>query len=330
VTASLQHIAELADGKGPVVRVLIIKAQGSTPREIGAAMIVEESSIAGTIGGGALEYDAIKHARKMLADDVGAIWRRDVKEYPLGPTLGQCCGGHVRLLFERFGEVERSHLTQLSISDALWIARPVKPGGAAVSLSDWKSAASAPPCLAGVAPPTSKKAVLQVKDTETNEEWVLERPAQQRLPIYLYGAGHVAREVVRVFAGIDVSIVWVDTDESRFPSRVPQHATRMIATAPHSAVAYAPNDAFHVVMTCSHPADLEVCHAVLNRGAFRYLGLIGSLTKRERFLRRLRQSGISDDALSRLVCPIGAGGPAGKAPGIIAIALASEILRLAE
>jgi xanthine dehydrogenase accessory factor len=117
---------------------------------------------------------------------------------------------------------------------------------------------------------------------------------------------------------------------SRFPAPIPPHAKRLVAAAPHSAVSYAPDDAFHAVMTYSHAMDLDICHAVLKRGAFRYLGLIGSQTKRERFVRRLRELGIEGSALSRLTCPIGAGGPSSKEPFVIAIAIAAEILRLRE
>jgi len=66
---------------------------------------------------------------------------------------------------------------------------------------------------------------------------------------------------------------------------------------------------------------------VLRRGDFAYLGLIGSATKRARFVARLRAAGIPEAALARLVCPIGAEGIPGKEPGVIALAAAAEIMR---
>lgn len=80
-----------------VVLVELAGVEGSSPREAGAAMSVSGDAIAGTIGGGQLEWRAIAHARKMLAEGV----EEDRLSIPLGPELGQCCGGRVELSFRR-------------------------------------------------------------------------------------------------------------------------------------------------------------------------------------------------------------------------------------
>ena len=90
----------------PAILVTVVDAVGSTPRERGAAMLVTTGASLGTIGGGALEYHAIDTARVMLARGE-ALRELDV---PLGPILGQCCGGRVRLLLER---AEARHVTGL-------------------------------------------------------------------------------------------------------------------------------------------------------------------------------------------------------------------------
>lgn len=79
------------------IRVTITKTTGSTPRETGTQMLVWKDRIEGTIGGGALEWDAIAEARLMLTEDRTTLTRR----IPLGPSLGQCCGGAVTLLWEK-------------------------------------------------------------------------------------------------------------------------------------------------------------------------------------------------------------------------------------
>ncbi len=329
----MQDIANHFHRDGPVVRVTIIDARGSTPREMGAAMMVSVETVAGTIGGGALEYDAIAHARMQLEKDADQAWQRDVKDYPLGPRLGQCCGGHVRLLFERYGVEEMAALTGAGCDEAFLIARPLSAGSAPIVITPTQDMSLAPGFV---------RALIQTQIDESNSEfqselvkgaggeWFTEPLYKKRLPIFLYGAGHVGREVVRVFEGLAAEITWIDTDENRFPEPVPNHVQRLAVAAPHEAVAYAPDDAFHIVMSYSHPLDLEICHAVLKRGSFQYLGLIGSMTKRGRFLNRLKKLGVKEADLSRLTCPIGAGGPASKDPAVIAISLAAEILRLAE
>ena len=71
-----------------VVRIVVAAIEGSAPREAGAAMLVAASGITGTIGGGQLEFEAIAHARTLLAQP-DAPWPRDLKTWPLGPSLGQ-------------------------------------------------------------------------------------------------------------------------------------------------------------------------------------------------------------------------------------------------
>jgi xanthine dehydrogenase accessory protein XdhC len=82
----------LATGE-PVARVTVIAAKGSTPREVGAFMLVSATQRDGTIGGGRLEFEAIAAARELLAGDRSTMRMA----LPLGPNLGQCCGGHVTL-----------------------------------------------------------------------------------------------------------------------------------------------------------------------------------------------------------------------------------------
>ena len=79
-------------------------------------------------------------------------------------------------------------------------------------------------------------------------------------------------------------------------------------------------------MTFSHAIDFDICQAVLARGDFAYAGVIASKTKRARFLRRLRDAGLSDYAVARLEAPIGLAELDGKEPTTIAISLAADFL----
>jgi xanthine dehydrogenase accessory factor len=83
----------------PAALVTVADARGSTPREPGARMLVGQDAAIGTIGGGRLEWDALSRAR-MLASDPTQPPRMTI-DVPLGPAIGQCCGGHVTLLLER-------------------------------------------------------------------------------------------------------------------------------------------------------------------------------------------------------------------------------------
>lgn len=97
----------LARGE-PAILVSVAEAYGSTPRERGALMLVAHGESAGTIGGGALEFHAIDVARAMLARGESA---REVA-LPLGPLLGQCCGGRVVLAFRQASAAEADGLAR--------------------------------------------------------------------------------------------------------------------------------------------------------------------------------------------------------------------------
>lgn len=82
---------------GAVIKVRVAQTKGSTPRGVGAEMLVWQDGQSGSIGGGVLEFEASNRARQMLADGVQKLRT----EQALGPELGQCCGGHVVLAFQQ-------------------------------------------------------------------------------------------------------------------------------------------------------------------------------------------------------------------------------------
>ncbi len=88
-----------------MIRVRVIQARGSTPRDAGAEMFVTADGVTGTIGGGQLEYMAIDRARQMLARNEA----RASMDIPLGPDIGQCCGGRVILQLDRQGPTPEDH-----------------------------------------------------------------------------------------------------------------------------------------------------------------------------------------------------------------------------
>jgi len=103
------------------IRVTVASVQGSAPREEGAAMLVRADGIAGTIGGGALEWEAMRIARQMLADGRAYAEQR----MALGPALGQCCGGAVVLRFEACAGLERGDGTAVWVWGAGHVGRAI-------------------------------------------------------------------------------------------------------------------------------------------------------------------------------------------------------------
>lgn len=93
----LADLRAALSARDPAIVVRVERAEGSTPREAGAAMLVTSAGVFGTVGGGALEMEGIAEARRMLA----AGEREGRLDIPLGPAIGQCCGGRVVLRLQR-------------------------------------------------------------------------------------------------------------------------------------------------------------------------------------------------------------------------------------
>ncbi|MEP7296860.1 MAG: xanthine dehydrogenase accessory protein XdhC [Burkholderiales bacterium] len=249
-----------------VVVVEVSDARGSAPREAGTRMLVTLRDTAGTVGGGHLELKAIEHARTMLRDRQLASHS---EHFPLGPALGQCCGGAVTLTYA----------------------------------------------------PLDAEALLR---------WPIDPP---RFHLQLYGAGHVGRAIARALVPQNVVVDWIDEREEEFPDHFhdhggpwPDHIRKVCVDAVEGEVRTAPPDAFYLVLTHQHDLDLRISEAILKRGDFGFFGLIGSKTKRQRFIHRFEQRGIAPAAIARMTCPIGVSGITGKEPEVIAAAVVAQLL----
>lgn len=280
---------------GRVVRVVVAAVEGSAPREPGAAMIVWPGGQAGTIGGGALEWEAAARAREMVADRVDRL--------PLGPALGQCCGGAVTLVSEIWDAARLA-----GVGDV--VAR--SPEGRAMPLAVARLLDRA-------------RARGEMPGVAWTGGWLVEPVAVPARALWVWGAGHVGRAIVAVMAPLPgLAITWTDVAQERFPATVPEGVRVQAEAELAGLVAQAPLDAEHLVLTFSHALDLALCHRLLVHG-FRACGLIGSASKWARFRSRLAALGHAPEAIARIRCPIGDPG-LGKHPQAIAISVAAAFL----
>lgn len=301
-----QALASVRRGE-PLAMVTVVGAQGSTPRETGARMLVWPDRFTGTVGGGSLERQGLDQARKLLGQ--GAR-RHALQDYPLGPLLGQCCGGHVRLLVER---VDGESLAWLETAAAMREAFTLEANFVRGALARAVGSTSNAP---GDSPRTPIDEVRRLSETI--------HPVAP--PLLIFGAGHVGQAVARAFEPLPFAMTWLASREDLRPEASGTRALIVEEAQLLASVAEAPANALFAIFTHSHDLDYRLTKAVLDRGDFRYLGLIGSQTKRRRFEGRLRDDGVSDDQLARLTCPIGIPTLKSKAPAVIAVALAAELL----
>ena len=305
-------IAEALAHHGRCAMVTVADTQGSAPREAGARMIVmPDGGFHGTIGGGALEWRALADARTLLAEDAPRAYLR---RQALGPELGQCCGGSVRLLIEVFDRTMADEIAQLAAREA---------AGGFATLARLPRAEAAGALVRTIVRSTdSQRLPVEIAPDGT----ILEIFARETRPLYLFGAGHVGRALVLALAPLPFEVTWIDSRREAFPAATPGNVRSVHVPDPAAALPGAPWHAFVLVMTHSHAIDLALVHAALEAGRFAYVGLIGSATKRARFRTRLRDLGLSADSISQLVCPIGLAGIASKAPAAIAASVAADLL----
>lgn len=120
-----EAVAQCQQDGAPYVIVTVISIAGSTPREAGSKMVVTDAQSIDTIGGGHLEFDAIKTAQEMLSG--GSRGKEsastEIRSYPLSSKLGQCCGGAVKVLFE----VCNLHAQHIAIFGAGHVAKALVP-----------------------------------------------------------------------------------------------------------------------------------------------------------------------------------------------------------
>jgi xanthine dehydrogenase accessory factor len=260
----LAYIDGFLASDGVAVLITIVSVQGSSPREAGACMALRaDGRFIGTIGGGALEWQALGEAQKMLGS--GSTITLE-KTFLLGPDLGQCCGGRVHVRFERLDSSDRARLSSLV-------------------------------------------------------------PVSARMPVLLFGAGHVGRALVLALAPLPFDLRWVDPRRGEFPTVFPDNVTPVAAAEPTEEVKLAAPGTAVLIMTHSHALDLALCDAALRRSDLLFVGVIGSQTKRARFLRQLEKAGLGHGQIARLICPIGLPDLGSKEPAAIAAGIAVQLLR---
>jgi xanthine dehydrogenase accessory factor len=344
------------NNKATCVVVTVAQTLGSAPREAGTKLIVTQDKIYGTIGGGNLEFKAIELAQQALEKkgfEEGA--QRVLHRFPLGPSLGQCCGGLVILHLEYIETPQPEWLDQ-------WNNMADHPCVLVSSLNETTGAenndrliVSANEIVGGFTDKVLQQTAIEKAraQLERNEQkqtaWLMpvdESDVSSKGPssknrsllffesvplndfhIVLFGAGHVGKAIVATMSDLDCQITWVDSREEQFPDNLPLNVEKKLVASPVDVIDTAPADSYFLVMTHSHDLDLDLSERILLRDDFRYFGLIGSKSKRSRFEKRLRQRSITKAQLPSMTCPIGISGIKDKHPAAIAIAVVAELLQ---
>lgn len=226
----------------------VTSVKGSAPRHLGSKMIITKDGIFGTIGGGALEQAVISDARGQMRISAAKLFN-----YPLGPKLGQCCGGEVDVFIE-----------------------PVVPS----------------------------------KD------------------IVVFGAGHISECLIPLLKKLNFRVTLVDERKDRIDLPAFDATDSRINELPSDALREIKfsNDLYLIVLTHAHIHDEAIVKFCLDK-PYRYLGVIGSRTKWEKFKARYRSCGFTDEQLNRVTTPIGLD-IGSESPFEIAVSIIAELIAI--
>jgi len=341
-------LASALERDSGAVLVTVADARGSTPRESGAAMVVTAAAMSGTIGGGHLEFEALRLAREALAEREAkpVAW---VVRFPLAARLGQCCGGVATLAFQvverggvpwlataraclrtqaPFALVGRLGSGLIAVSRLLVTADDVRGTLGDAAIDSAAIAAARGRLAARPGDAASGSGVVQRHAAELFVHVV--RPSD--FDVFVFGNGHVGRALVHVLGALPARVHWIDAREHDFPAAVAANTEVIVTDTPDAELRAAPAGSYVAIMTHSHALDFELALAALARDDWRYVGMIGSRAKRAQLERRIAERGLPADAIERIACPIGAmpGTIRSKEPGAIAITVAAELLAVRE
>lgn len=318
---------KLKEGKAFVLMILV-KRRGSAPRDIGAKMVLfEDGDTLGSVGGGRVEALALEEAKGVLGTGEGRLLRYTLTAKEVSEE-GMLCGGEVTVLLDYWTKDKEEVLDKLIMAlesgETPWLLLGIPPsskgcllltkGGAVGELKGIRAEVLD---LSYIKRPT----LLEIEGVELYVEPVLQGPT-----LYLFGAGHVSKELAPLAKKVGFRVVVVDdraefANKERFPTvdevivQDFEEASRNLPLGPESYV---------VIVTRGHEHDYTVLRNVLGFGT-KYIGMIGSKRKRDIIFEKLKGEGVPPELLSRVRSPIGLDIGA-ESPEEIAISIVAELI----
>ena len=305
------------------VLVTIIADQGSAPRGAGSQMLVgSEGRILGTIGGGAVEGKADAMARQLLTEQRSCCHLFQLHA-AAKENIGMVCGGDVQVQFQyipgnsdTWTTLAGKLLEMTSARQSGWLA--LKTDGSAPSLLSGNGEAVLGDPVSGI---ISKEGW---KPQQSRDVFCLPLPIGERA--ILFGGGHCAQALAPLLHTVGFRVT-IFEERAEYGCRENFPTAEQIILGDYTRIAdrlQFTDDDYIVIMTNGHSFDLEVQDQVL-RGDFAYVGVIGSRKKTAAVNAKLRERGVSEEAIARVHTPIGTPIKA-ITPEEIAVSIAGELI----
>lgn len=321
------HIIDCIETGKKGVLATVIRRIGSSPRDVGAKMFIREDGKSfGTVGGGRLESDTFIQALNTMGSPQTSVYRVTMNGTKVeGEDM--LCGGNVEVLLE---PVTAGHLDVFrKVRDAL------KDRAHGVVVTTFHPSPHEKSFLAeGMVVsghPLDDERVQWAKTVLADgvfslRDGVLAEPLHGSTPLYLFGAGHVARFVAKLGTMVDFDVTVVD-DRVEFANaeRFPDAGSILVAGVPDAfdRITFT-GDEYVVIVTRSHDLDARVLAAAMKKPT-KYIGMIGSTRKVKVILDHIRGQGFSEESVATIHTPIGMSIGA-ETPQEIALAIVAELV----
>lgn len=344
-------IKELFDQGRFSVLATIIRQAGPTPRGIGTkCLILDDGSFVGTIGGGILEARAIEEAGKVFDSGVSHRLFFTLKGTDVADT-DMLCGGDVEVFLEPVSPKSLGHLAVFQeamkvqnrggagllatvIERDRWLFGDVprafldKNGQRTGSLSGIREIEDALLAKMDQILDSKHPLIIETQDKEGKKIEIFVDPIVSSPVLYVFGAGHVSKQIVPLAAGVDFQVVVIDdreefADVKYFPDASDIHQCPFEGVVDRLQVN---ESSFLVIVTRGHMHDKTVLAQALKTRA-KYVGMIGSSRKRKIIYEKLMEEGFTEQDLLRVHSPIGLEIGA-ETPAEIAVSIVAELIKV--
>jgi len=314
----------------PAVLCGIVSSHGSTPRGAGAKLLVLEGGrTLGTIGGGAVEYRAVQLAKELLQKGESRFEHYDLTPGGAAGT-DMICGGDVQVYFQYFDpsdaaarEALQSVLALLDAPGPSWLVTAITGTGWRIGTYDRAHG------LRGldISPGRIEPLLTSRGTLDEGNPVLFTEPLTRAGTVYLFGGGHVARELAHILAMTDFRVVVCDQRaETVTREFFPEASSLICAPFPEALQHTGPitTEDYIVIMTPGHQGDYEVLSQALQTPA-KYIGCIGSRKKVAVTRERLLADGFTEGDITRVHAPIGL--PiGGETPAEVAVSVAAQLI----
>ena len=296
-----QHAFQAVSHGDRAVLVMVVDHEGSVPGTTGAALVVTDTGVVGTVGGGVAEHEIIGQAQTFS----GRPELVDVEHTP--EASGSLCSGRHTMVVMALQPESLPAIE--AIVDTL-----SKHRAGVLELSyegiEFTSGSSGPTAFSIGA-----------------EGWRFVITAGLIHTLTIVGGGHCALALSRVMATLPFKIVVLD-DRAGLPTMAANSFAHRLDVVPYAELAehVAQGErSWVVVMTFGHANDEKALRALVGL-KLRYLGLLGSASKVQQMFDRMRDDGVPQSFLDSVSAPVGLS-IGSHTPEEIAISIAAEIIQ---